>query len=110
MTVVFQIPEDVAQALSARAHSHGLALPEYLQAVVTREAFKEEWISLREAQALTGLQRITLREAIARGELKGKKSGRLWRVRRDGLERWAVSSLASGAARAGKPAQPVSAS
>lgn len=88
MTVVLQLPEDVAQLLSARARSCGVALPEYLQAVLRHDALREDWISLREAQALTGLQRIRLREAIARGELEGKKSGRLWRVRRDELEGW----------------------
>ncbi len=88
MTVVFHLPEDVAQLLSARARSCGVALPEYVQAVLKRDALRDDWISLREAQALTGLQRIQLRSAIARGDLKGKKTGRLWRVRRDDLEGW----------------------
>ncbi len=94
MTVVFQLPEDVAQALSVRAHACGATLPEYVQAVLRRDAFKEEWISLREAQVATGLQRIQLREAIARGHLKAHKSSRLWRVRREELECWAKTRSA----------------
>ncbi len=43
-------------------------------------------LTLAEAQALTGLSRATLREAIEAGELKARQIGRAWRVKRGDLE------------------------
>lgn len=43
-------------------------------------------LTLKEAQALTGLSRAILREAIEAGELKAKLIGKAWRVRRTDLE------------------------
>lgn len=43
-------------------------------------------LTLAEAQALTGLSRATLREAIEAGDLKARQMGRAWRVKRSDLE------------------------
>jgi excisionase family DNA binding protein len=43
-------------------------------------------LTLAEAQALTGLSRATLRDAIEAGELKARQIGRAWRVKRGDLE------------------------
>jgi excisionase family DNA binding protein len=45
-------------------------------------------LTLAEAQALTGLSRATLREAIEAGDLKARQMGRAWRVKRDDLENY----------------------
>ena len=43
-------------------------------------------LTLREVQALTGLSRETLREAIQFNQLKAKIVGKAWRVKRSDLE------------------------
>lgn len=43
-------------------------------------------LTLAEAQALTGLSRAVLREAVEAGTLKAKQIGRSWRVKRGDLE------------------------
>jgi excisionase family DNA binding protein len=43
-------------------------------------------LTLAEAQALTGLSRATLRDAIEADELKARQMGRTWRVKRSDLE------------------------
>ncbi len=43
-------------------------------------------LTLAEAQALTGLSRGVLREAIDKGKLKGQVIGRAWRIKRTDLE------------------------
>jgi excisionase family DNA binding protein len=45
-------------------------------------------LTLAEAQALTGLSRATLRDAIEAGELKARQIGRARRVKRDDLNEW----------------------
>lgn len=42
-------------------------------------------LTIAEAQALTGLSREFLRDAIAAGELKAKQIGKSWRVKRSDL-------------------------
>jgi excisionase family DNA binding protein len=48
-------------------------------------------LKLDEAQALTGLSRQTLRDAIDTGKLKAKMIGRAWRVKRDDLNSYIKS-------------------
>jgi excisionase family DNA binding protein len=43
-------------------------------------------LNLAECQALTGLSRTTLRDAIEAGDLKAKMIGKAWRVKRAELE------------------------
>lgn len=43
-------------------------------------------LTIAEAQALTGLSREFLRDAITQGELKAKVIGKGWRVKRSDLE------------------------
>jgi excisionase family DNA binding protein len=43
-------------------------------------------LTLAEAQALTGLSRATLRDAIEADDLKARQMGRAWRVKRSDLE------------------------
>lgn len=43
-------------------------------------------LTLKEVQALTGLSREILREAIAQGQLKAQIIGKAWRVKRKDLE------------------------
>ncbi len=45
-------------------------------------------LSLREAQALTGLSRQRLRQAVSAGELKAQIVGRGWKVKRSELDRY----------------------
>ncbi|GFE72114.1 helix-turn-helix domain-containing protein [Chroococcus sp. FPU101] len=45
-------------------------------------------LTLREVQALTGLSRETLREAIASHQLKAQIVGKAWRVKRKDLEEY----------------------
>jgi len=45
-------------------------------------------LTLDECATLTGLSRVTLRAAVASGDLAGRKIGRSIRVRREELERW----------------------
>jgi excisionase family DNA binding protein len=45
-------------------------------------------LTLKEVQALTGLSRETLREAIASGNLKAQIVGKAWRVKRQDLEEY----------------------
>lgn len=45
-------------------------------------------LTLSEAQALTGLSRAMLREAISKGTLKAQIIGKSWRVKRSDLERY----------------------
>jgi len=45
-------------------------------------------LTLREVQALTGLSRDTLREAIEQGQLKAQIIGKAWRVKRQDLEEY----------------------
>ncbi|PSF30451.1 excisionase [Aphanothece hegewaldii CCALA 016] len=45
-------------------------------------------LTLKEVQALTGLSRETLREAIASGQLKAAIVGKAWRVKRKDLEEY----------------------
>jgi len=45
-------------------------------------------LTLAEAQALTGLSRQTLRDAIESGELKSRQIGRAFRVKRGDLEKY----------------------
>ncbi|NJO93506.1 MAG: helix-turn-helix domain-containing protein [Hydrococcus sp. RM1_1_31] len=45
-------------------------------------------LTLREVQALTGLSREILREAISDGKLKGQIVGKAWRVKRKDLEEY----------------------
>lgn len=45
-------------------------------------------LTLREVQALTGLSREILREAIAQGKLKAQIVGKAWRVKRKDIEEY----------------------
>lgn len=45
-------------------------------------------LTISEAQALTGLSREFLREAIASGELKAKVIGKGWRIKRSDLDKF----------------------
>jgi len=45
-------------------------------------------LTIAEAQALTGLSREFLRDAIASGDLKAKQIGKSWRVKRSDLEEY----------------------
>ncbi|WP_239005536.1 helix-turn-helix domain-containing protein [Gloeothece citriformis] len=45
-------------------------------------------MTLKEVQALTGLSRDTLREAITDGQLKAQIVGKAWRVKRKDLEEY----------------------
>ncbi|MBW4636291.1 MAG: helix-turn-helix domain-containing protein [Iphinoe sp. HA4291-MV1] len=45
-------------------------------------------LTLAEAQALTGLSKEILRDAIAQGKLKAKIIGRSWRIKRSDLEQY----------------------
>jgi excisionase family DNA binding protein len=45
-------------------------------------------LTLREVQALTGLSREILREAIEQGQLKAQIVGKAWRVKRQDLEEY----------------------
>jgi excisionase family DNA binding protein len=45
-------------------------------------------LTLREVQALTGLSRETLREAIASDQLKAQIVGKAWRIKRKDLEEY----------------------
>lgn len=45
-------------------------------------------LTIAEAQALTGLSRELLREAIATGELKAKVIGKGWRIKRSDLDKF----------------------
>lgn len=45
-------------------------------------------LTLKEVQALTGLSRVMLRNAINAGALKAERIGRAWRVKRADVERY----------------------
>ena len=45
-------------------------------------------LTIAEAQALTGLSREVLKNAIAAGELKAKQIGKSWRVKRSDLKEY----------------------
>lgn len=45
-------------------------------------------LTLKEVQALTGLSRDTLREAIASNQLKAQIVGKAWRVKKKDLEHY----------------------
>ncbi|WP_245927742.1 helix-turn-helix domain-containing protein [Aphanothece hegewaldii] len=45
-------------------------------------------LTLKEVQALTGLSRETLRDAIASNQLKAQIVGKAWRVKRKDLEEY----------------------
>ncbi|WP_242578224.1 helix-turn-helix domain-containing protein, partial [Chroococcus sp. FPU101] len=45
-------------------------------------------LTLKEVQALTGLSRETLKEAIASNQLKAQIVGKAWRVKRKDLEEY----------------------
>jgi excisionase family DNA binding protein len=45
-------------------------------------------LTMAEAQALTGLSREFLKDAIASGELKAKVIGKSWRIKRSDLDEY----------------------
>jgi excisionase family DNA binding protein len=49
----------------------------------------QQWLSVKELMALTGLGRTKCYELIASGELEAIKAGRSVRVSRQSIEEWA---------------------
>lgn len=64
----------------------------YLKALPTHQATvgieNKLLLTLKEVQALTGLSRETLREAIASHQLKAQIIGKAWRIKRKDLEEY----------------------
>jgi excisionase family DNA binding protein len=49
---------------------------------------RKVWLTVREAAAYSGLPLAFLRESLRNGDLRGRKFGGSWRVRRNILEAW----------------------
>lgn len=64
------------------------ALLEHQSQRIPTPAHYKLLLTLTDAQALTGLSRVILREAITKGTLKAQIIGRSWRVKRIDLERY----------------------
>jgi len=52
------------------------------------ENVEREWISYREATALTGISRVTIWKIIAAGEVRAAKVGKSVRINRRSLEQY----------------------
>jgi excisionase family DNA binding protein len=75
----------LANVAASVANGHGDA---FTAAMVTQAIAVKLLLNLAECQALTGLSRATLRDAIESGDLKAKMIGKAWRVKRSDLEAW----------------------
>jgi excisionase family DNA binding protein len=73
----------LANVVASVANGHG---DTFTAAMVTQAIAVKLLLNLAECQALTGLSRATLRDAIEAGDLKAKMIGKAWRVKRGDLE------------------------
>jgi excisionase family DNA binding protein len=87
-----QIPTDLPGTLE---RNESAALVEAIELIMERQGSaialppdRKILLSLREAQALTGLSRAKLRQAIAQKKLKAQIVGRGWKVKRSELDRY----------------------
>jgi excisionase family DNA binding protein len=81
-------PRTLANVAASVANGHGDA---FTAAMVTQAIAVKLLLNLAECQALTGLSRATLRDAIDAGDLKAKMIGKAFRVKRGDLEAFVES-------------------
>ena len=58
---------------------------------IVQETASKVLLTLDDCQRLTGLSRAILRDAIESGDLKAKKIGRAWRIKRNDLDKFVES-------------------
>jgi excisionase family DNA binding protein len=63
-----------------------------------RELPAREFYSVNEAAAITGLNHMTIRRALDRGDMKKYQLGRKILIRRDDYRRWLESLIVTSAA------------
>lgn len=58
---------------------------------------EDRWLSVEEIAAYLGIKRDTVYKWIKRRELPAHKAGRLWRFRKEQIDRWVANQSLSSA-------------